>query len=265
MTDTCVRYLLGNRAGNSLTYCVRNPFVLYFTLISSAADFSSDRLGTPGTSANGCAGTLNLHCFAASGFVDGAAGAAIVFPGTRLADTFFNNRTGAMFGCCFPFTTADFNIVPGMNGLTNSTTYITITGFVVRFVDRAADIPIVGFTNRTSNGVTNIPVTRIVDRLADRVANILVAGVIDRSSTLAGDSAITGLVNGTTNFIADVSITGLVNGLANRIALISVARLIHILCVLDGNLFANRIMHYFFACITLLFPNGFYDSFVTGT
>jgi len=265
MTDTCVRYLLGNRTGNSLTYCVRNPFGFALTFVSSTAHFSGDCLRAPDSSTHSGSGTLNLHCFAASGFVNRAAGTAIVFPRTRLTDTFFNNRTRTMFGRCFPFTTADFHIVPGMNGLADSTTYITITGFIIRFVNRAADIPIVGFTNRTSYGVADISVTGIVNRLADCVADIPVAGVIHGPSAFAGNSTIAGFVNGTADFIADVSITGLINRLANRIALITVASLVNILFVLNGNFFADCIIHCFLTGIILLFPDSFYDSFIAGT
>lgn len=265
MTYTCVRHFLRNRAGNSLTYCVRNPFVLYFTLISSAAYFSGYRLGTPDPSANSGSGALNFHCFAATGFVDRAARAAIIFPGSRLTNTLLDNWSGTMLGSCFPFATADFNVVPGMNGLTNSTTYITVTGFVIRFVNRAANISIMSFTNRTSYRIANISVASVINRLADRVADIPVAGVIHGAATFACHSPIAGFVNGTAYFIADVTIAGLINRLANRIAFITVASLVNILRILNGNFFADRIIHCFLTGIVLLFPYSFNNSLIAGT
>lgn len=73
VTHAGVRHLTGNAAGNSLTYSVRNPLGYTFAFVSCAADFLGDRLGAPDASANGSAGALYFHCFAATGFVDRAA------------------------------------------------------------------------------------------------------------------------------------------------------------------------------------------------
>jgi hypothetical protein len=170
-----------------------------------------------------------------------------------------------MLGDCFPFATADFNVVPGVNGLADSPTYISVTGFVICFVNGAANITIVSFTNRTSDVVAHISVAGVVNRLADCVADIAIAGVVHRPSAFAGYSAVAGFVNGTADFVADVAITGVVNRLANRVAFITVAGLVNVLGVLHGNFFADCVIHCFLTGIVLLFPYGFYDSFVAGT
>lgn len=265
MTHARVWHLLGNRAGNSLTDCVRNTLSFALAFVSCAADFSGDRLGTPDPSANSCSGALNFDCFAATGLVDRAAGAAIIFPGSRFTDTFFNNRSGTMLGGCFPFTTADFHIMPGMNRLANRTTYIPVAGFVLRFVNRAANILIMCFTNRTSHRVAYISVTGVINRLADCVADITIASVILGPSAFAGHSTIAGLVNGTTYIVADVTVTSLINRLANRIAFVTVAGLVNIFRVLHGNFFTDRIIHCFLTGIILFFPYSFNNSLIAGT
>ena len=105
-----------------------------------------------------------------------------------------------MFGNRLPFTTADFNIVPGVDRLANSATDIAVAGLVIGFVDRAADFTVVSLADRTSDGVADIPVTGVVDRLADRVAFITVAGLVNVLSVLHG------------NFFADRIIDGLLTG-----------------------------------------------------
>lgn len=141
--------------------------MLHFAFVCCAADFAGDRLGTPDSSADCCAGALYFDCFAATGLVNRAAGAAIVFPGSWFTDTFINNWSRAMLGDCFPFTTADFYIMPGMNGFADRTADIPVTGFVICFVDRAAHITVVCFTDRTANSVADIPVAGVINRLAD--------------------------------------------------------------------------------------------------
>ena len=265
ITNAGVRHLAGNAAGNSLTYGVRNPLLYAFAFVSCAADFAGDRLGTPDSSANSCAGALDFHFLAATGFVDRAAGAAIVFPGSWLTDTFLNNRTGAMLGNRFPFTTADFNVLPGVDRLTNSATDITVAGFVLVLVDRAADFTVVSLANRSSDSIADITITGVVNRLADCVADIAVAGVIHRPTAFAGYSAVAGFVTGTADFVADIPVTGVVDRLADRVTFITIAGLVNILGILDGNFFADRIIDCLLTGVVLLFPYGFYDSFVAGT
>lgn len=102
VAGTGVRNLFGGGARNAFANRVRNLAVLHFLDVVRTGNAAGDRFRAPNFAADGRAGALHFYRLAATGLVHATAAVFIPFPCSRFANTFFNNRSGAMFSHRLP-------------------------------------------------------------------------------------------------------------------------------------------------------------------
>lgn len=238
--------------------------MLDFLNISCAANFFLDNFGAPYFFAAGSAWALDFHFFAAAWFVNTAACARIVFPGTWITNAFFYNRTGNVLGHCFPFATANINILCFCNWLADSVAVVTVASFRFSFVGCAANVFVACLINRFADSVAAVTVACLVNGLAGGVAAFPVACFVNWLAGCVGAVTVACFVDWFAGCVSAISVTCFVNRFAYGVTFIPVAGFCYVFVTLYGNFFANCIVYSFAAGVIFFHPYSLFDCFVTG-
>jgi len=199
-----VRLFVGRRAGNLTANRVGNLAVLHFALVAGAADFLIDGLLDPDAAAAGRRRALHFDDVAATGVIQAAASAGVIFPVTRIALALIHHGARNRFRNILPFAALHRNDLLLGDRLADRVAIVSVARLVARTALRVADVLVVRLEARLADGEAAILVARlkhelrvavgdlfanvIVDRLAARVALLFPNRLVDRLVRRAGRS-----------------------------------------------------------------------------